>query len=151
MVRSIKAIPPAPGNKSQELLLRIEKSRALPFTKPKSDEVLPKDVTMSGTLWMGGKEQIERELAKIRKKRQKANSWSDEGSLLSLPFRQLAFLIGRGFAAVKKAVINEHLLQFHIKGRNIPYKLEHRDAWALDEGQALDKLVNIKIVEPRSK
>ena len=96
---------------------------------------------------MGGKEQIERELAEIQRKEARANAWSrEEGGILSLPFRQAYFFIWRGFHGVKKALTNQGFLKLHVKGNNITWKLEHRAAWALDEGQVLDKLVKVKFV-----
>ena len=96
---------------------------------------------------MGEQEQIERELAVIKEKERRANAYSKEsGGILSLPFRQAGFWIGRGFSGIRKAFTNQGLLKLHIRGHNTGWKLEHRAAWALDEGQALDKLVKVKFV-----
>ena len=96
---------------------------------------------------MGEQEQIEREYAEIKEKEERANAYSREnGGILSLPFRQAGFWLGRGFSGIKKAFTNQGLLKLHVKGNNTSWKLEHRAAWALDEGQALDKLVKVKFV-----
>lgn len=98
---------------------------------------------------MGEKEQVEREMARIQAKNDRANAFSirkEDGGFLALPFRLAALFVGRVFSTVKKAFTNEGFLQIHVKGKNAAWKLEYRTAWALDEGQALDKLVNIKYV-----
>ena len=119
--------------------------------RPKPIEIPPNDVTMSGSIWMGGKEQMERELARIRERERRANSFSiDKGGLLTLPFRQGAFYVGRILAAAKKAILNEHFLKLHIRGEYFSCKLEHRSAWALDEGAAMDKLVTIRSGDEKS-
>ena len=147
LVRTIHAIPPSVSGGSRSLLLEIQRSRSVPFVIPKPVTVEPSGVTMSSTLWQGEKEQIQREIARIEMKRERANAFSrEDGGILTLPFRQGGFYIGRGFHAVKQAFTNQGLLQFHVKGHNTAWKLEHKTAWALDEGQALDKLVNIKYV-----
>ena len=147
LVRTIKSIPPSAAKGSKSLSLQIERSRSVPFVTPKTVRVAPGDVTLSSNLWMGEKEQIERELAEISRKEERANAYSrEDGGLLTLPFRQAGFWIGRGFSGVKKAFTNQGFLKLHIKGYNTTWKLEHRAAWALDEGQALDKLVKVKFV-----
>ena len=101
---------------------------------------------MSSPIWMGDEEQIERMVAEMQRKAERANAFDiQKGGIMSLPFRQTVFWLGRWGTAVKKAFTNSGLLKFHIKGQNFAWKLEHRAAWALDEGQALDKLVKIKI------
>ena len=118
----------------------------IPFVTPKIIKVPPSDITMSSPFWMGGQEQVEKELAKMKQKQGRAYYYdADMGGLLSLPFRQAAFWLGVGLTAAGKAFTSQGLLQFHVKGHNVPWKLEHMTAWALDEGQALDKMVKVKI------
>ena len=95
---------------------------------------------------MGDEEQIEREIAVIRRRDDRATAFDiEKGGIMSLPFRQTVYWLGRWLIGVKKAFTDQGLVKFHIKGRNVAWKLESRDAWLLDEGQALDKLVNVKI------
>ena len=138
---------PSTESGAKSLLLQLERSPSMPFVTPRAIKVAPKEITLSQPMWQGTKEQIEREVQAIQKARDRANAFSrTRGGILTLPFRQAEFYMKRGFTAVKKAFTNHGLLQLHVKGHNIPWKLEHRDAWALDEGQALDKLVTIKAV-----
>ncbi len=116
----------------------------MPFITPRITTVPSTDVTISAPLFMGGEDQIMAELADIKRREARANAFDTE-TILTLPFRQAAFWIGRGFAAIKKAFTNQGFLRLHVKGHNITWKLDKQAAWALDEGQALDKLVKVKI------
>lgn len=147
MVRTIRAIPPSLSGGSKSLLLQIERCRSVPFITPKKIQVPPASITLSEPLWKGEKEQIQKEIEAMERKKQRADYFSVEnGGLLTLPLRQGGYYMLRGFQAVKRAFTGQGLLQFHVKGYNITWKLDHKTAWALEEGQALDKLVNIKFV-----
>ncbi|KAL9128095.1 MAG: hypothetical protein Q9217_003148 [Psora testacea] len=147
MVWTIKSIPPSSNSKSRALLLQIERSPSIPFIRPKTIQVPPGDITLSSPIWMGEEEQIEREVAELRHKEHRADAFDmQKGGIRSLLFKQLVYWLERFQGGLKKALTNHGLLQLHVRGYNLPWKLEQRSAWALDEGQVLDKLVKIRIV-----
>lgn len=118
----------------------------MPLISPQSVSVPSADVSISSPLFTGNDDQILAEMAELQRRKERANAFDNNGGLLTLPVRQASYWMGRSIAAVKKALFNEGFLKLHLKGRNITWKLEKDADWALDDGQALDKLVKIRIV-----
>lgn len=118
----------------------------MPLLTPRTVSVPPTDVTISSPLFTGDNDQIMAEMAELQRRKERANAFNKDGGLLTLPFRQALYWMGRSVAAVKKALFNEGFLKFHLKSRSVTWKIEKDADWALDDGQALDKLVKIRIV-----
>lgn len=144
MVRTIKAIP-TNGPRSQSIVLEIERSQSLPFVKPRSTTIPPSDVTISAPVFLGGDAQVKIQLKELQYQEDRDYAFARD-NLLSWPFRQAGFWIGSIFLAVKKAFTNTGIIQFHIKGHNISWKMERDRAWALEDGRFIDNLVKIKEV-----
>lgn len=145
MVKSIKSIP-APGlTRCRRFVLEIERNPALPFTRPATVRVKPHDITLTRPLWMGEKEVVQRRFVDWRRKEEQANAYSlEKGGILSLPFRQAAYWTGIGFSGIRRAFVSSDILGLRIKGQRNTWKIDNRHAWALDEGQAIDDIVNVQ-------
>lgn len=61
--------------------------------------------------------------------------------ILTLPFRQLNYLIWKAFRTLRTIFSSEQFLYMRVKGRNSVWKINHNSAWALFDGKAIDKLV----------
>lgn len=144
MVRMIRSIPTRTG-KTQSVLLEIERSRSVPFVTPRKIIIPPSDVTISEPFFLGHDAQVQIELSRLQQKDDRLTAFATN-DLVSLPFRQLGYWFGVLFLAVKKAFTNNGLIHFHVKGKNLTWKLERNGAWALDEGRILENLVKIKDV-----
>ena len=145
MIKTITSIPTTKAE-LRPIILVIERSRSLPFITPRSTAVAPHDVTVSAPLFLGEEQQVQMELDAIQRQRAKALAFSKKESLITWPWRQMAYWFGEAFHAAKKAMFNTGIVQFHVKGGNIAWKMDREGVWALDEGRYLDSLVKVKEV-----
>lgn len=127
------------------MLLQIERSPILPFQQRKLVTVPPGDVTISSPIFNDDAGQkLEATIAEIARREGRLHAFS-RTNLLTLPFRQAKYWIPRGFMGIRKAFTSEGFHYLHVKGKSRLWKLDKDPAWALDDGRALDRLVNIKL------
>ena len=100
---------------------------------------------MSEPLFIGGDEQVRLELKELQRRKDRETAFARD-DYLAMPFKQAGYWFGSWFLAVKKAFLNTGVIQFHVRGKNISWKLERDRAWSLEDGRYLDTLVNIKQV-----
>ena len=100
---------------------------------------------MSSLLFNDNNEQkVEAAIKEITRREERLRAFA-KTNLLTLPFRQAAYWMWRGFMSVRRAFTNERFHYIHVKGHRRVWKLDSDPAWALDEGRALDRLVKVKI------
>lgn len=64
--------------------------------------------------------------------------------IMTLPFRQMGFLIGKGLRNVSTMFRSDQFILLKIKGGGV-WKINGRAAWALENGKAIDKLVKANL------
>ena len=144
-MRSIRSIPSIqPGSRS--VLLQIERTKSVPFVTPRTYTVPPRDITISAPLFLGSDKQIQAEIRELQRQEQRYLYLNKGISPRTYPFRVLGYWTRALFGGVGKAFTNRGLINFHVKGNNLPWKMEIEAAWALEEGRALDEIVRIKDV-----
>lgn len=147
MVRAISCLPSSAksGPGSRSLLLQIERTPMLPFKQRKLVTVPPGDVTISSHIFNDDAEQkLEATIAGISRREERLRAFA-KTNILTLPFRQAGFWMGRGFMGIRKAFTSEGFHYLHIRGNSRVWKLAKDPTWALDDGKALDRLVKIKL------
>ena len=147
MVRAISCLPSSPkaGLGSRSLLLQIERVPTFPFKQPKLVTVPPGDVTISAHVFNDNAEQkLEATITEMARREEQLYAFA-KSNLLTLPFRQAAYWIWRGFVGIKSAFTGGGFHYLHIRGNIRAWKIKKDPEWALDDGRALDKLVRIKL------
>lgn len=144
-MKSIRSMPSRqPGARS--VLLQIERTRSIPFVKPRTYTVPCRDITISSPLFLGGEKQVQAEIRELQRQERRYLYLNKEISPRTYPFRVLGYWTTLFFNGIRKAFTNRGLINFHIKGNNLSWKMETEAAWALEEGRALDGIVKIKEV-----
>ena len=117
----------------------------IPFAPSRTITVPSSDVTLSSRFFQKDREQkIEAEIEEITYREHLLRTFT-KTNILTLPFREAAYWIWRGFMGVRRAFTNERFHYLHIKGHNRVWKLDSDPAWALDDGKAVDNLVKVKV------
>jgi hypothetical protein len=62
-------------------------------------------------------------------------------SILTKPFREASYWMWRGFKEVQHSIFKDQLVFANAKGYTLPWKLDTRRAWMLEDGRALDEIV----------
>ena len=144
MIKSITSIPLTKEG-SRKIAFQIERSVSVPFVRPKVRTVPPTDITTSAPLFLGGDAQIRLELNELQRRKDWKTATA-KGDRLSFPIRQLGYWAGWTFFSVKKAFTGTGIINCHLAGNNLAWKMERDGAWALEDGRTIDGLVRIKDV-----
>ena len=142
-MKSIKTIPSKVQN-AHAVHLSIERSRTIPFWRPKTYQVPSTDITTSAPLYLGPEEQVRAELKELRRQEKEYLQMNREISPLTWPFRVLGHWTFLFFGGTKRAFTMGGFINFHIRGRNLAWKMDTDSAWALEGGRSFDEIVTIK-------
>ena len=142
-MQSIWCIPLKQNRSAQGLQLEIQLSRNVPFINPHPLRLTPKNASLSEPFWKGDKPHGEREVQRLDYEKRRAKAFDREKGLLSYPFRQAIYWLERGFTGIFRAFTNRGFLKLDLEGHWLPCKVDPRLAWALEEGRALDAVVDL--------
>ncbi len=142
-MKSVKSIPSHVSG-ARAVQLQIERSKSIPFIKPKTCTVPSTDITTSAPLFLGPEEQIKAELKELRRQEREYLQMNREISPYTWPFRVLGHWTSLFFGGSKRAFTMGGIINFHVRGRNFPWKMDTESAWALEGGRSFDELVTIK-------
>lgn len=134
-----------PHNGRRTLHLQIESARMFPGLKPRTVSVPATDVRLSQPLFQERSGGVSLKVLEARRLQQERASKLGEGNIVSLPFRQLRFLLGKGFQAIKAIFTNNPFIYLRAQGYNGSWKLDKESGWALEDGRAIDRIVKYKL------
>lgn len=103
------------------------------------------DVSISEQLYAEKHAGVPLHLLELRSKEAEKARRLREGSILTLPFRQLLFHLWKGFQGLKGAFTNNPFIYLRAKGYQGSWKLGKGEGWALDEGRALDRILRARM------
>ncbi|KAL8952738.1 MAG: hypothetical protein Q9222_001387 [Ikaeria aurantiellina] len=145
IIQTIQAVPVITSGK-RTLYLQLESIRLFPGLKPKTVSVPSTEVMLSQAFFQdrntGGTSSKVLEARRAQAERLKRVR---EGNYLLLPFRQLGFLCGNGFRAIKAVFMSNPFIFLRAKGFNGTWKLGKESGWALEDGRALDRVVKSRV------
>ena len=124
-------------------MLQIEPTQLIPFWKRAPFMVSLEDASLSSPLF-------DRDSALFRAADAESNRRYErmcelnKTRIMTLPFRQMAFLIGKGLRNVSTMFRSDQFILLKIKGSGV-WKINGRAAWALENGKAIDKLVKANL------
>lgn len=153
VIRSIKVLParkvkgPGPAVVAP-VRLEIEARRNVPFpfVPLRRFEADPNDVVMKAAMYNRNKKtrsehkkilMKQEEEARLKKERE-----YEMNHLMTAPFRHAGQAVSKVFASLQRGLTGEGFAPIVIGG--VKYKLDIRSAYALEEGQALDRIVKIE-------
>ncbi|TPX09801.1 uncharacterized protein E0L32_008992 [Thyridium curvatum] len=173
VVRSVRAVPAAQalashkalakkaGAATPPLYIELAVARMVPFMRPKTIVAAPDqvelpfrmaDCRLDGARGRGGaaaaaeepvltgRQQIEAKRAE--EERRKAERKYEMDHLMTAPFRHAGQAMVTMWDGIRKSLTREGLAKVYVEGRM--YKMDLSGGWALDQGRALDRLVNVK-------
>ena len=61
---------------------------------------------------------------------------------MTLPFRDLGWALGQIFTSLRRGLTGEGFAEIEVKGKK--YKIDQSNAYVLEDGRALDRLVRVE-------
>lgn len=154
LVNTITAMPmPVPSasraasNARPELRIDVQlrKMFPLPFFPARVISTRPEALSLNERLYAPSQERAptpaDRE--RLRQEQQRLHE-IEKTKIMSAPFRHASILFFNAFQSAKRVWTRAGFLELGVKGQ--VYKLDVSGGWALDEGRALDRLVQRKIM-----
>ena len=145
MVCTVTAVPQTLKSGGKDLFLRVESTPFLLGIRPKKIEIPCRSITASAKLFTPTKERSMAERVRERRQRQQEHEFL-ESRRLTLPFRQAAYWIRRGFNGLQELFFDQNYISLRLKGKIGTWKMDRNPAWALDSGRVFDGLVRHHIV-----
>lgn len=145
IIQTIQALPVS-SKGVRTLHFRIESARLLPGIRPRTVSVPATDVSISEQLHAEKHGGVPLHLLDLRSKEAGKARRLKEGSIMTLPFRQLRFHLWKGFQGLKGAFTNNPFIYLRAKGYQGSWKLGKGEGWALDEGRALDRILRARVM-----
>ena len=109
-----------------------------PGIKPRTISVPARDVTLEAPLSLG---ETDGEVLETRRVAEEKLRKLQNGTIFLFPFRQLRYLVWRGFHRIKTEVAASAWIHMQITGYNRTWKLSKESGWSLDDGRAIDRVV----------
>lgn len=144
VIQSISALPSPLDLDSTVLMLEIEKVKIFPGMKNRPLVVRAADVTLSEKLYQAEKKLRGDEEAEIRRRLHEMFR-ANETKIMSRPFREAKYWIWRAFRGFTRLFGPDPYIVVKIKGKRGYLKMYKTGGWALDDGNALDRIVLHKI------
>ena len=142
-MQSIWCIPLKQNRSVQGLQLEIQLTPNVPFITPQPLRLTAKSISLSEPFWKGDKPHVEREVQRLDYEERRAKTFNRENGMLTYPFRQTIYWLEKGFTGIFRAFTNRGFLKLNLDGHWLPCKVDPRLAWALEEGRALDAMVDV--------
>lgn len=134
------AVPSAAVKRTPSLLIRIEGARLLPGVQPRS--IIVPFTSLSASGWLHDSihsptsaKTIDHEAAAERRR------LMERSKILTLPFRQAAYFLRRGFRGLGRLFTDEGFIFLKISQTKGIWKYDKFPAWAMENGKVLDSLV----------
>lgn len=150
VIRSIRVLPaPSPTSLTARsaparLEIKVRRLTPIPGFPLKTLEVEPAAVTMKARMYNPRVELSAEDRFSQRQEaeqRKKAERQYEMDHLMSAPFRHGATVMSNVFAGLRKGLTGEGFAPIEIQGKH--YRLDISSGYALDDGRALDRVVNI--------
>ncbi|KAI4161394.1 MAG: hypothetical protein L6R39_000066 [Caloplaca ligustica] len=145
IIETINTLPVTSKKGTRTLHLQLVSSPLFPGIRPRTVSVPADYVVLSAPLASEKSGGVPLRLLELRHKRAEKARNLREGSLISLPLRQLRFHLGNAWQALKGAFTNSAFIYLRAKGHYASWKVAEEAGWALDEGRALDRIVRSKV------
>lgn len=120
-------------------MLQIEPTQLIPFWKRAPFMVSLEDASLSSPLFDRDSALFRAADAESNRRYERMRELN-KTRIMTLPFRQMGFLIGKGLRNVSTMFRSDQFILLKIKGSGV-WKINGRAAWALENGKAIDKLV----------
>lgn len=120
-------------------MLQIEPTQLIPFWKRAPFMVSLEDASLSSPLFDRDSALFRAADAESNRRYERMRELN-KTRIMTLPFRQMGFLIGKGLRNVSTTFRSDQFILLKIKGSGV-WKINGRAAWALENGKAIDKLV----------
>lgn len=120
-------------------MLQIEPTQLIPFWKRAPFMVSLEDTSLSSPLFDRDSALFRAADAESNRRYERMRELN-KTRIMTLPFRQMGFLIGKGLRNVSTMFRSDQFILLKIKGSGV-WKINGRAAWALENGKAIDKLV----------
>lgn len=144
IVKSIRAIPAEPASQLARVNLEVAVKSTLPLVKPRLMVVPVADVALKSRIvapaeFLTRTEEAERKREEARRKEEKRKY--EMAHLFSAPFRHAARGARSAFRGAAQLFTGTGFGTLKVGGST--YRLDVTNAWMLDEGKALDRLVKV--------
>lgn len=127
--------------------IELRKMLPLPFFPARRVIVAPKDLTLSRRIYVPPADPRRHvaERLEIRRMLEREQEEERKKSIWWRPFRDANRAFRKLFKAMRLVWTREDFLKLEVKRQR--YKLDIGGGWALDEGKALDRLVQVKALK----
>ena len=125
-------------------MVQIDSAEMLPRIKPRTVMAPYDDIFLSEHIFIPPVVLSPAEKAEVRAQEDRMRE-IERSKILTLPFRQASYWTWRGFKNVQNILFKDSFVYMQVKGKNATFKLDRNAAWALDEGRALDRLLQHRL------
>lgn len=144
VVQSISALPSARNPEVSGLMLEIEKVKTFPGIRNPPLVVRSADVTLSTRLYQDNQILGRDHEAEIRRRIHEMHR-ANQTKIMTRPFREAKYWIWRAFRGFTRVFAPDPVIIIRIKEEKGYLKMYKTGGWALDDGNALDRIVMHKI------
>jgi hypothetical protein len=154
-VRMIKVLPAAVvsatttaatyGPPKVQLEVLARRMAPIPFLPLKRYVVEPQELVMKSRMYNpppSSSEMDKHRMTQEWAQRRKAQKEYDDNHRMTVPFRDAKWAISTIFGSIRSSVTGEGFAPLEVQGYK--YKMDITNAYALDEGKALDRIVRIE-------
>lgn len=159
VVRLIKVLPAAAANEAAKasktayycppakvrLEVTMRRLSPLPGLPLRRVQVEPHEIVMKSRLYQPKAEPTAIERVRMGaewEKRRQAQREYDDKHRMTLPFRDLGWALGQVFTSLRRGLTGEGFAEIEVQGKK--YKIDQSNAYVLEDGRALDRLVKIE-------
>ena len=125
-------------------MIQIESAGLLPKIKPRTVIAPYEDIFLSDYIYTSPVVLSPAEKAAIRAQEERMREIA-RSKIMTLPFRQASYWTWRGFKTVQHILFKESLVYMQVKGKYATFKLDRNAGWALEDGRALDRLLQHRL------
>ncbi|KAI9800196.1 MAG: hypothetical protein M1825_004180 [Sarcosagium campestre] len=141
LIRSIAAVPIRTSPPSVKVEIGLRRWLPIPFLKPRVVHALPAKLSLNPRLHVPAPPRPRP--SDVLREEQRQLEYERE-HLFSAPFRHFGQALKHGFNATRRVWTREGFSHVRVQGQKGIMKLDRQGGWALDEGKALDRLLNVK-------